>query len=82
MSVHAWSECRIAMVDPQTGRALPADHPVMVAATKVFYDECTLAERSAWHRFCCLNSRDPADITVARKISARIEELGKGSKPS
>lgn len=80
MSVHAWSECRIAMVDPQTGRALPADHPVMLAATKVFYSECTLAERAAWHRFCCQNSRDPADIAVAKKIGARIEVLAKEEK--
>ena len=82
MSVHAWSECRIAMVDPQTGRTMPADHPVMRAATKVFYDECTQGERAAWHRFCCLNSRDPADVAVARTISARIEVLTKGEKPS
>lgn len=82
MTIHAWSECRIAMVDPKTGHALPTDHPVMRAATEVFYSECTLAERAAWHRFCCLNSRDPADIAVAKKISERIEQRAKDEKPS
>lgn len=82
MNVHAWSECRLAIVDPQTHRTLPAAHPVMVAATKMFNEEFTLGDRAAWHRFCCLNSRDPADVAVAKKISARIEECMKEKKPS
>jgi hypothetical protein len=70
---HETGECRIAMLDPTTGRQLGPDHPVMRAATRVFW-EATDEERSAWHRFCCENSRDVADIEVAEEMSLRIKE--------
>lgn len=70
---HHPNECRIAMLDPTTGRQLGSDHPVTRAAVAVF-NEATTEEREAWHRFCCENSRDAADITVAEELTLRIKE--------
>jgi len=60
--------CKPAMIDTRTMKALPDDNPAMQAIFKV-WDGLTLAERQAWHRVTCLNSRVPSDLATMQKLS-------------
>lgn len=65
--------CRPAMLDVKTGKVLPPDNPMMVAANNVWDHQTTLEERQAYHRVCCLNSRDPDDLHLAGAIVERLK---------
>jgi len=60
------------MLDVQTGKVLPEDHPIMRKMLGV-WAETTLSERQAYHRVMCLNSRDPLDLFLVRGIIERFE---------
>lgn len=63
--------CRPAIVDIQTGQVLPADHPAMMKANKVF-NEASILEKQAWHAVTCLNSRSPLDLALCRQMTSRL----------
>lgn len=63
--------CRPAILDIRTGKKLPDDSPVMVKANRI-WQEATRGEREAFHRVCCLNSREPGDISQAQRLSRRM----------
>ncbi len=56
--------CRPAMMDLQ-GKMLPDDHPAMQAVNRAWL-RTTLAQRQAFHRCTCLNSRDPVDLGLVK----------------
>lgn len=65
--------CRPVMVDPETGKCLPQDDPVMVAVNKV-YDDTTDEERRAWHAFTCQNSRDTKVMELVGNMQFRFQQ--------
>jgi len=70
--------CRPAVCDPETMVQLPDEHPVMQAVLGV-WKTTTLAERQAFHRMTCNNSREPSDMstvqTLMERITAAIHQL-------
>lgn len=69
--------CRPAILEVGTGKRLPETHPHMQAALRV-WAETTFAEREAYHRFCCLNSRDPQVLKLASGVMERIGAAMRG----
>jgi hypothetical protein len=63
--------CRPALIDEATRMVFPDDSPPMRAIMRV-WERTTVQEREAFHRFTCLNSRDPADLEVMRSITERF----------
>lgn len=64
--------CRPALLDLQTGHALPMTDPIMHRVMHV-WRQTELAERQAFHRVTCLNSRAPDDLRVMAALSRRIQ---------
>jgi hypothetical protein len=69
--------CRPAILDLETGKALPEEHPLMVKMAGV-WATTSLAERRAWHRVTCLNSRDNLDLLLAENLVARFKAAAEG----
>lgn len=67
--------CYPVLVDPHTMKVLPDDHPQMINVMLV-WSKLTREERQAFHRFACLNSREPADLEIVETIALRLEQLG------
>jgi hypothetical protein len=74
-------DCRPAMVDMKTGQVMPDDAPMMRFVLEVFKG-LTLAEKQAWHRFTCQNSRAPADLKVIESITQKLAGFGKENHDS
>jgi len=64
--------CQPALLDAKTGQPMPETSPEVQAVMKV-WSMTTRAEREAFHRICCLNSRDPKDLRLGQEIAARIK---------
>ena len=64
--------CRPAMLDMQTGKPVPDDSPMMQVVLQV-WEHTTSAEREAWHRFTCQNSRAQGDVAAAQNIASKIQ---------
>lgn len=64
--------CRPAMLDVETGKVLPDDHPMMKKVLEI-WQTTTLAERQAFHRVMCQNSRAVSDIAVVGKIVNQLQ---------
>ena len=71
--------CRPAILDVQTGKLLPDDHPVMAKMLGI-WATTTLGQRQAYHRVMCLNSRDPLDLFLVRSVVDRLEDEAKAEK--
>ncbi len=65
------ADCRPALVLP-TGVSLPDDAPSMQIVLRV-WGTLTLAEKQAWHRFTCQNSRDPLDVQSAAAFTQCVQ---------
>ena len=65
--------CKPAMMDVQTGKVLPDDSPSMQIVLRL-WGETTLAERQAWHRVTCQNSRAPEDLRFAQVFTQRVQK--------
>lgn len=65
--------CRPAIIDGFTGKPMPMDSAPMVAIN-VVWSETTIEERQAFHRVCCLNSRDPDDLAVIGRLQERFKK--------
>jgi hypothetical protein len=65
--------CRPVVLDLQTKQALSPEHPIMLAIAEV-WKTTTLKEREAFHKFTCLNSRDPAVMTIVAGLNQRIQK--------
>jgi hypothetical protein len=63
--------CRPVVFDPQTGKIAAG----LTEAAGQAFDSVSPESRKAWHRVTCLNSRDPIDLILAKKI---IEALQRG----
>ncbi len=64
--------CQPVAIDIQTGLPMPADDPRMQAMQAIF-DRLSLAERQAWHRFTCQNSRTPEDLRIIDRFYSRVQ---------
>lgn len=64
--------CRPAMLDLSTGAALPDSHPLMQKVLRI-WGATTLAERQAYHRVMCQNSRAPNDLAVVQAIVEKMQ---------
>ena len=64
--------CLPAALNLHTGEVLPNDHPVMRAMLAV-WAKLTRAEREAWHRFTCQNSRETKDMRIVAAINRRMQ---------
>jgi hypothetical protein len=60
------------MIDAETGKILPEDHPAMVKIMEV-WGKTTRPEREAFHNVTCLNSRNPEDLRKVKGILDRFE---------
>jgi len=65
--------CRPVLVDMATGKVEPEGSPKMNAVMKI-WGQTTLAERQAFHRFTCLNSRADGDVAVMQSLSLRFKQ--------
>jgi hypothetical protein len=75
-SPHDWRECRPVIVKvglregtvpgPEAGDDLRA------AVLGMVWSRLRPADKQAFHRFGCLNSKDPEDVAVAQQISATL----------
>lgn len=61
-----------AIIDLETGKPLPAEHPVMQKMLDVWH-RSTLAQREAFHRVCVHNSRDPVDLFLMHAITDQLK---------
>jgi hypothetical protein len=77
MSKHKFDDdcpgCRPALVDVETGKAMPQNHPTMVRVNEV-WAETTLQEREAFHQVTCLNNRSTENLKLAMAITRRIQD--------
>lgn len=77
MSIEHYDEdcpgCRPAMIDPETGQKLPAEHPAMRAILSV-WDTATPDEKRAFHDVCCNNSRVAEDLGLVDGLRQRMQE--------
>jgi hypothetical protein len=64
--------CRPVLLDTRTGKQIPDDNPMMQVVLTLF-EQLTLTEKQAWHRFTCQNSSAPADLKAVAMFQARIE---------
>jgi hypothetical protein len=64
--------CRPTMIDVETGQAFADDSNEMAAVNRI-WSATTLAERQAWHRFKCQNSRSIVDLQIVKTFSDRFE---------
>lgn len=74
--------CEPVIVNLETGRPLPADHPSMQAAFNFWREETTPEERDAIHRVTCDHSKDPKDEDLARGVWQRMSEAIKRYTPN
>lgn len=65
--------CKPAMMDVKTGKVLPDDSTQMKIVLRV-WSETTLAERQAWHRVTCQNSRALEDLRFSQAFTKRVQE--------
>lgn len=65
--------CEPVMMNPKTGEVFPKNHPNMVAMMKV-WQATSLAEKQAFHRVCCLDSRAKKDLLVMNKIAVEFKK--------
>jgi hypothetical protein len=74
--------CMPAILDVNTGKALPDSHPAMKAIISV-WNQTTRPEREAFHDFTCLNSRDAKVMNIIdnlqTKFSAAIKFAEEGN---
>jgi len=64
--------CKPSMMDVETGLVLPDHAPPMKIVLRL-WGETTLAERQAWHRVTCLNSRSLVDVQLAKNFMDRVQ---------
>jgi hypothetical protein len=64
--------CQPVLLDAKTRRPMPEDSPEVQAVLKV-WATTTRAEREAFHRICCLNSREPGDLKLGQEITSKIK---------
>lgn len=64
--------CRPVLINTETGQVLSEEHPQMQVVNKL-WQETTKAEREAYHRVCCQNSRANADQHLAGGFAQRIK---------
>jgi hypothetical protein len=55
----------------ETGEVLPADHPTMLKIMAI-WETTSRAQRAAYHRVMCLNSRDPVDLVIVHGLVERF----------
>lgn len=65
--------CLPVLIDARTGKPVPPDDEAMKALMLV-WSSTTLAERQAFHRVTCLNSRADADLLVIARITERFQK--------
>jgi hypothetical protein len=63
--------CRPVILDIETGRPLPDDHPVMVKI-RIIWAGTNFHQRKAFHDVMCLNSRAPADLALVKSIMDQL----------
>jgi hypothetical protein len=67
--------CRPAIIDPRTGKILPADDPVMEIINRV-WDASPREEQEAFWRVTVKNSRDPGDLDLMQALTSRMSAKG------
>jgi hypothetical protein len=79
MSIKIYDEdcpgCRPAAMDPATGQVLPDDHPLMQRILRA-WGQTSRAQRAAWHKVTCQNSRDPHDLLLCQQFLSAIQHGG------
>ena len=64
--------CKPAMMNIDTGKVEPDDSPSMTIVLQL-WSATTLAERQAWHRVTCQNSRSIVDLQFAQDFTQRVQ---------
>lgn len=67
--------CRPAIIDPRTGKVLPADDPVMEIVNRV-WDASPLDEQEAFWRVTVKNSRNLRDLDLMQALTSRMTASG------
>lgn len=67
------------MMDMNTGKIMPNDHPIMVAILNIWDTDTTLDERKAWHAFTCKNSRDPDVLATVNLLQGKFWHAAAGA---
>jgi hypothetical protein len=74
---HDWRECRPALVWvdlKQTGAQAPErdKQNLHAAVLEVVWSRLRSDDKRAFHRFSCLESKDPDDLAIAQHLSATL----------
>lgn len=64
--------CRPVILDPETGKVLPPDDPAMQQMLAI-WARSSFAQREAFHRVMCLNSRDEIDLTLVKELVDQLK---------
>lgn len=65
--------CKPGLMDVETGKALPYDHPHMIKVREV-WNTLNLGQKIAWHRVCMQSSRNKHDLMIAQEVAILISE--------
>jgi len=63
--------CRPAIIDPRTGKVLPADDPVMEIVNRV-WEASPIEDQEAFWRVTVKNSRNQGDIARMNALTSRM----------
>jgi hypothetical protein len=63
--------CRPVILDIDTRRPLPDDHPAM-QKIRAIWATTSFQQREAFHNVMCLNSRDPLELTLVKQITDQL----------
>lgn len=63
--------CKPVVIEPATGVAFGEDTPIGKAMESA-WETLSLDERQAFHRVCCLHSRDETDLNVCTKLTKQM----------
>jgi hypothetical protein len=64
--------CRPSLINLQTGKQMADDDPIMQTVNAV-WKQTSYAERQAFHRVCCQNSRRTTDLLACESISQKMQ---------
>lgn len=65
--------CYPALLDPTTMEPCPPNHPAALRVRAV-WKRTSRETKEAFHRFTCLNSRDPRDVALVQALARAFSD--------
>lgn len=74
-------DCLPVLLNAETGQKLAPDDPAQKKMDAV-WAKATRAQKEAFHRVTCLNSRDVIDLVLMQKLAKSFEATDEDERPS